>query len=141
MNVGIRACSSGIFTDFGFSTLCYLPFMPAPSPTPTFDDLLEIPPWELIAAIPHPSFYFPEHIKTALTEAGFRVGRVRKHDFFHMWSASFYAQESLHGRINEVRRVLRRNLRSKRVPFQNDTFVLSLQGKRGIMAFVLPSEP
>jgi hypothetical protein len=105
------------------------------------DDPWYICPSELAAAVPYPSFFFHEHITTALTEAGFRVGRVRKHDFFCMWSATFYAQESLYGRTTEVKRTLRKILRSKRLAIQNDTFVLSLQGKRGIMAFVLPTEP
>lgn len=105
------------------------------------DDPWYISPSELAAFVPYPSFFFREHITTALTEAGFRVGRVRQHDFFHMWSATFYAQVSLYGRTTEVKRTLRKKLRSKRLPIQSDTFVLSLQGKRGIMAFALPSEP
>jgi len=115
--------------------------MPDLSPTSIVDNSWNIPPWELVAAMPHPSSSYRERITTALTEAGFRVGRVCKHDFFHMWSATFYSQQSLHGRTKEVRRVLRKYFRAQQLPVQADTLVVSLQGRQGIVAFVLPPEP
>lgn len=110
------------------------------SPTILVDDPWYISPSELAAAVPYPPSIRFRSITAAITEAGFRAGRIQQHDFFDMWSATFHAPQSLSGATKQVRKVLLKKFRWAALPITTDMFIVSVEGRRGVVAFALPPQ-
>ena len=79
---------------------------------------------------------FHDQIRRALSEAGFRVGKVQKHWFHDVFEINMRRSDTvLHDTENQLRRKIRRALTSEHIDFDKSTFVLSVQGQRLICAF------
>lgn len=114
--------------------------MHSPAHPEAEDDPWYISPSELAAAVPYPPSKRIRSMTAAITEAGFQAGRIKQHDFFDMWSATFHAPQSLSGTTKQVRKFLLQKFRWAALPIATDMFIVSVEGKRGVVAFALPPE-
>jgi hypothetical protein len=82
------------------------------------------------------NFSFHTQIKRSLSSAGFVVGRIQKHWFHDVYEISLQRGPAMcDDTENQLRRKIRRALKSESISYDRETFVVSVQGRRVVCAF------
>ena len=75
-------------------------------------------------------------IKEALTEAGFQVSRIRKHEIHDLWEIRLQrGSEMFNDNYAQIRRRIRRVLKAVNVYSKRDGMEVGFQGKRLVVGF------
>jgi hypothetical protein len=79
---------------------------------------------------------FHRQIREALSSVGFHVARIQKHWFHNVYELRMRRGAAMRDDTeNQLRRTIRRALKAENINYDNDTFVLSVQGQRLVCAF------
>jgi hypothetical protein len=80
---------------------------------------------------------FHEQIKDALTNAGFAVTRVRKHEVHHVWELRMERGASLRRQTDvQIRRTIRQAFRAEGLYCKSEGIEVGIQGRRIICGFI-----
>lgn len=83
---------------------------------------------------------FDVMLRDALTEEGFRVGRIVAHPFHDIWTVRISSTDNLARDRRSVTRRIRKALRATEVPMVRDSITISLEGRRGLVILILPTQ-
>jgi hypothetical protein len=80
---------------------------------------------------------FHHQIKDALTTAGFRVTRVRKHEVHHVWELRVERSAAMLQQTDpQIRRKIRQAFRVEGLYSKSEGIEISIQGRRVICGFI-----